>query len=116
MNDDFNSPILIANLFDGVRLINSINDGKETVSTADLVELKKLYHSFIFDVLGLKEESAGGNKDELAASLMNAILEIRKEVRAKKDFTASDLIRDELKKINIVIKDTKDGAVWEQEK
>lgn len=116
MNDDFNSPVLIAHLFDGVRLINSINDGGTvTISSADLGELKKLYHDFLFGVLGLKQESSFQNNDELATNLMNAVLAIRKEVRAKKDFTTSDLIRDELKKINIIIKDTKDGVVWEKE-
>ncbi|MCC6690054.1 MAG: cysteine--tRNA ligase [Bacteroidia bacterium] len=115
MNDDFNTPVLIAHLFDGVRLINSINDSKETITETDLVELKKLYHNFVFSVMGLKEETTAKNNDELAEGLMNAILAIRKEVRSKKDFTTSDLIRDELKKINIIVKDTKDGAVWEQE-
>ena len=116
MNDDFNTPVLIAHLFDGVRTINSINDGKETVSANDLEGLKKLYTEFVHDVLGLKPDQAAKSNDELAENLMNAILSIRKEVRLKKDFAASDLIRDELKKINIIIKDTKDGAVWEQEK
>ncbi len=113
MNDDFNSPVLIAHLFDGVRLINSINDGTATISASDLQELKKLYQAFLYDVLGLKEEKSLGGSNELAADLMNLVLNIRKEIRSKKDFTTSDLIRDELKKINIVIKDTKDGAVWE---
>ncbi|MBI2270675.1 MAG: cysteine--tRNA ligase [Bacteroidetes bacterium] len=115
MNDDFNSPVLIAHLFDGVRVINSINDGKETISSADLVSLKKIYNELVYDVFGLKQETGSHDTDELAINLMNAVLAIRKAVRAKKDFTTSDLIRDELKKINIIIKDTKDGVVWEKE-
>lgn len=114
MNDDFNTPIVIAHLFDGVRFINSVKDGKETISAADHTSLKKLYSDFIFDILGLKEENAltgpAGSDDKL----MGAVLAIRNEVRAKKDFLTSDLIRDELKKINIVIKDTKDGVVLEK--
>jgi len=115
MNDDFNSPVLIARLFDGVRLINSINDaGNETISAADLDEFKKLYNGFLFDVLGLKPELPSSESGALANELMDAVLAIRKEVRAKKDFATSDLIRDELKKVNIVIKDTKEGATWEK--
>ncbi len=114
MNDDFNTPILIAYLFDGVRFINSVKDGKETITSADLAALKKLYSDFIFDIMGLKEENnlpdASGSDDKL----MGAVLAIRREVRAKKDFSTSDLIRDELKKINIVIRDTKDGVVLEK--
>jgi cysteinyl-tRNA synthetase len=116
MNDDFNTSILIAHLFDGVRMINSINDEKETISASDSQQLKKIYHDLVFGVLGLKQEDAAGNDDELATNLMNAVLAIRKEVRTRKDFGTSDLIRDELKKINIIIKDTKDGVVWKKEK
>lgn len=116
MNDDFNTPILIAHLFDGVRMINSIADGKETISATDLVELKKTYHQFVFDVLGLKAETSTNNSTETVDKVMQAIIAVRKEVRAKKDFATSDLIRDELKKVNIEIKDTKEGAAWSYEK
>ncbi|HEY4798542.1 MAG TPA: cysteine--tRNA ligase [Bacteroidia bacterium] len=116
MNDDFNSPVLIANLFEGVRIINSVHDGKETISSADLELLKKTFREFIFDVLGLKEEKSASGSDELVNNLMNLILEIRKEVKAKKDFSTSDKIRNELSKTKISIKDTKDGATWEIEK
>ena len=115
MNDDFNTPVLIAHLFDGVRIINSINDGKETISKNDLEELNTLYHDFIVNVMGLKEEnkSTGSDTTDL---LMQAVIAVRKEVRTKKDFVTSDLIRDELRKVNFTIKDTKDGAIWEYEK
>lgn len=116
MNDDFNSPVLIANLFEGVRIINSVNDGKETLSKSDLELLKKTFHEFIFDVLGLKEEKSSSNNDELTNNLMNLILEIRKEAKTKKDFTTSDKIRNALTKTNISIKDTKEGTTWEIEK
>lgn len=116
MNDDFNSSVLIAHLFDGVRMINSINDGNETISATDLNELKIVYTDFVYTILGLQQEEAVQNKDNLSTDLMNAILAIRNEVRSKKDFATSDFIRDELKKINIAIKDTKDGVVVENEK
>lgn len=116
MNDDFNSPILIANLFEGVRIINSVNDGKETISKSDLEILKKIFNDFIFDVLGLKEEKYSADNDELTANLMNLIIEIRNEAKAKKDFPTSDKIRDALTMSKISIKDTKYGTTWEKEK
>ena len=116
MNDDFNSPVLLAHLFDGVKTINSIHDGKETVSKEDLELLKKTFREFVFDVLGLKEEKTAVNNDELASNLMNIIIEIRKEAKAKKDFSTSDKIRDGLSRSKINIKDTKEGTSWEIEK
>ena len=112
MNDDFNSPILIANLFEGARIINSVNDGKETITADDLKLLKKLMYDFTFDVLGLKPENLNVSKDNVLQGVMGIILDIRKEVKAKKDFAASDKLRDDLNKVNITIKDTKDGTTW----
>lgn len=112
MNDDFNSPILIANLFEGSRIINSVNDEKETITADDLVILKKLMHDFAFDVMGLKSETSNSSSDKALQGVMEVILEIRKDVKAKKDFAASDKLRDDLNKLNITIKDTKDGATW----
>ena len=69
-------------------------------------------HNFVFDVLGLKSEQSNSLTDKALQGVMEVILEIRKEVKAKKDFAASDKLRDDLNKLNIVIKDTKDGATW----
>jgi cysteinyl-tRNA synthetase len=110
LNDDFNTPIALAALFEGVRIINSINDGKDTITEADKTLLQKVFNEIVVDVLGLKEEEAG-NSDKLDG-LMNLILEWRKDVRTKKDFAASDKIRDELLKIGIQVKDGKDGVTW----
>jgi len=112
MNDDFNAPILVANLFEGARIINSVNDGKETITAGDLAILKATMHSFVFDVLGLKSESSNTSKDKALQGVMEIILDIRKDVKAKKDFATSDKLRDDLAKNNITIKDTKDGATW----
>ena len=112
MNDDFNTPILIAELFELVSIINSANDGKKPLSESDIIGLKNLMHDFVFDVLGLKSETSNTNNNKALQGVMEIILEIRKEIKAKKDFAASDKLRDELSKINISIKDTKDGAVW----
>jgi cysteinyl-tRNA synthetase len=112
MNDDFNSPILIANLFEGARIINSVNDGKETITANDLKMLKELMHAFIFDVLGLKPEQTSDANNGILNKVMDIILNMRQEIKSKKDFAAADRLRDDLKKNNITVKDTKDGAVW----
>ncbi len=112
MNDDFNAPILVASLFEGARIINSVNDNKETITAEDLALLKKLMHSFVFDVLGLKSETSNSSADKALQGAMEVILEIRKDIKAKKDYAASDKLRDDLNKHNIQIKDTKDGPVW----
>lgn len=112
MNDDFNAPILVANLFEGARIINSVNDGKETITADDLQLLKTIMHDFVFDVLGLKPENTNAGNDKALQGVMEVILEIRKEAKAKKDFATSDKLRDELAKNKITIKDTKDGVNW----
>lgn len=116
MNDDFNTPILIAHLFDGVKLINSINDGKEKITTEDLEKLQKHFSAFTFDVLGLKNEEQNSGNDELLGGVMATLIELRKQAKLNKDWTSADLIRNELSKLNIVLKDTKEGTDWEVEK
>jgi len=111
MNDDFNSPMVIANLFEGVRIINSVSDKKETITPSDLELLKSMFRIFISDILGLKEESSD-NQNDVVEGLMDLILVIRKEVRGKKDFATSDQIRDALQNLKITVKDTKEGPVW----
>jgi cysteinyl-tRNA synthetase len=113
MNDDFNTPIVIANLFEGVRIINSVNDKKETISTEDLALLKSVFNTFVFDILGLKEETSSG-QNEIVDGLMQLILSIRQKVKENKDFQTSDTIREELSRLKISVKDTKDGPIWSQ--
>ncbi len=113
MNDDFNSPIVIANLFELVRIINSVNDGKEKISSSDLDLMKDTMKVFIFDILGFKEESESSDNG-VVDGLMQLVLQWRQQVREAKDYAASDKIRNELAKINIVVKDGKDGSRWEK--
>lgn len=110
MDDDFNAPILIANLFEAVRLINLVNDGKETISAADLEVLKRELFSFVEDVLGLQIGVA--NSDSKLAPVMNLVLDLRQQARANKDWTLSDRIRDGLAAAGITVKDSKDGTTW----
>jgi len=114
MNDDFNSPVLIAHLFEAVRIINSAQAGKEKLKQEDIDKLNTLYNDFVYDVLGLKEDdSVGSNESGLTSELIDFILNIRLEAKKNKDFATSDKIRDELTQKGIKIKDTKDGFEWE---
>lgn len=115
MNDDFNSPIVIAELFDAVRVINSAHDKKEETLTAeDIAALKTIMHAFVFDILGLTDDdTAGGGNNNLLDGLMQLLLSIRQDSKSKKDFATSDKIRDEISKLNIIVKDSKEGSTWE---
>ncbi len=112
MNDDFNSPILIANLFEAVRIINSVNDGKESITIADLNSLQTTVNTFVFDVLGLHDESENNNGGKALDTVMQIVLEQRTEAKKRKDFATSDQIRDLLLAGGISIKDTKEGTIW----
>lgn len=116
INDDFNTPVLISQLFEGVRLINSIAAGNERIDEANLDKLKKLYHDFVFRILGLKRESESVSKDrEVLGKVLDMVMSIRTEAKQKKDWTTSDKIRDELKAAGVQIKDTKEGYEWNLE-
>ncbi len=112
MNDDFNAPIVVANLFEGVRIINSVNDGKETITADDLALLKTTMQDFVYDVLGLKSENSNNDNDKALQGVMEMILSIRKDAKQNKDFTTSDRIRKELEAIGIQIKDSKEKTEW----
>ena len=112
LDDDFNSPIVIANLFEGVRIINSINDNKDTISSEALDLLKTIFKTFVFDILGLKDESSADHSEYLKG-LMELILQIRQRSRENKDWETSDQIRDTLQKLKIIVKDGKEVSTWE---
>lgn len=113
INDDLNTPTLIAHLFDGVRIINSLVAGKEKIDVAGLAKLQKLYHDFVFDILGLQVENASASQDEqVLGKVLDMVMDIRSTAKQNKDWATSDKIRDELKAAGIQIKDTKDGYEW----
>ncbi|MDD2314824.1 MAG: cysteine--tRNA ligase [Proteiniphilum sp.] len=112
MDDDFNSPMLIAHLFEGVRIINSALDKKETLTATDLVTLKKIMHTFIFEVLGLIDETKQIAGSGVIEGLMRLIIDIRQSARDSKDWSTSDKIRDALKEAGVTLKDTKEGVEW----
>ena len=117
MADDMNSPIAIAYLFEGVKMINSIADGKAAITSGDKEALKKLYTSFVFDIFGLKPEDLGvaGNSDVLN-EVVDLLMKLRMDAKASKDWATSDKIRNELAAIGFEIKDGKEGVSWELKK
>ncbi len=114
MNDDLNTPIVIATLFDACRAINQVNDGNATIAQADLDELKDVFQTYLFDVLGVRDESAGGEGVDVEPykKAVDLLLEIRKTAKANKDWATSDLIRNKMNEAGFDVKDTKDGFEW----
>ncbi len=110
MNDDFNSPILIAQLFEAVKHINLIRDGKEKITADDLTILSETINVFAFDVLGLENKLGTDASSDKLAGVVELLIEMRNEARANKDFITSDKIRDELQALGIQLKDGKEGT------
>jgi cysteinyl-tRNA synthetase len=111
INDDLNTAIAISHLFEASRIINSSYAGTETISAEDIAEIKSVFDIILFEILGMKNEKSGASDAEVD-KLMNLLLTLRAEAKAKKDFATSDEIRNELLKLNYEIKDEKDGATW----
>ena len=112
INDDFNTPILIAHLFEGVKLINLLKSNKASLNNNDLILLKSIFDIFANEVLGLKKESQQ-KSDDFTNEIMDVILKLRKHAKINKDFITADLIRDELDGLGIQINDSRDGSSWQ---
>ncbi|WP_046758418.1 cysteine--tRNA ligase [Kordia jejudonensis] len=110
MNDDFNTPILIADLFEAVKYINQLKDGKATILAEDLAALKESMHAFVFDILGLEQQNGSSDDGDALSGVVELLISLRNEARANKDFATSDKIRDELLALGIQLKDGKDGT------
>ncbi|MEY3084966.1 MAG: hypothetical protein RL037_1146 [Bacteroidota bacterium] len=110
IQDDFNAPILIANLFEAIRYINLINDGKETISKDDLIKLTGAMSTFVYDILGISSEDK--SQDNRLGPVMDLVINLRDQAREQKDWTTSDKIRDGLSAAGIIVKDSKDGTKW----
>ena len=115
LNDDFNTPILIAHLFEAVKQINLIKNKKESLNKNDLDLLKSIFTTFTEDILGLKIEEED-NANDMTKDVMEIILKLRKHAKTNQDFTTADLIRKELDSAGIKIKDTREGTLWELNK
>jgi len=115
MDDDLNSPVLLAYLFEGVKYINSVKDGSEKLDSNDLESLKNLFKTFVFDILGLKDESEVKKDEALTDALMKIIIGLRQEAKNNKDFRTADKIRNDLKNAGVILKDLRSNTEWEQE-
>jgi cysteinyl-tRNA synthetase len=109
MNDDFNSPVLIAELFELSKIINSVHDGKTRVDEKNLELIKNIKQHFVFDVMGLKDEQAAN--DELP-KVIDFIINLRSEAKNSMDYATSDKIRNGLQQIGFQLKDSKEGTTW----
>lgn len=113
MNDDFNSPVLIATLFEAVKFINSVKEGEGKISDHDIELLKSSMQAFIFDVLGLLDVAAANeNNGEKLSGTVELLIKLRAEARNNKDFATSDQIRDQLLELGIQLKDGKEGTTF----
>jgi len=114
LNDNLNTPMLIANLFEAVKYINLIADGKESLDEKELAKLKKLFDDFVFQILGLIDESnSNAANNDVLKNVVDLLLNLRMEAKAHKDFATGDRIRNELIQLGFEIKDKKDGFDWE---
>lgn len=113
LNDDLNTPMVIAELFEASRIINSVHGGLATLTEADLEELRSVYRLFLFELLGMQDErNSGGQSQQAYAGAVDLLLELRATAKANKDWATSDRIRNELTALGFTIKDTKEGAEW----
>ncbi|MBO4996230.1 MAG: cysteine--tRNA ligase [Muribaculaceae bacterium] len=115
IDDDLNTPVLLANLFEACAMVNRINDGTDKATEADIAELKRLFDTFLVEILGIRTESgASGNEDSLKPyeQAVDLLLEIRAEAKSRKDWATSDLIRNRMAEMGFDVKDTKDGVEW----
>lgn len=112
MNDDFNSPILIAHLFEGAKLINQIKDNKASLTIKDLDLLRTTIKDFSFDVLGLVNDTKEDSSADKLTGAVEILIEMRNEARKNKDFALSDKIRDELADAGIQLKDSREGTTF----
>ena len=112
MCDDLNTPMVISHLFEALKAVNLVHDGKATLSADDLTELQSVFHLFVEDLLGLQTADSLGTGLEAYKKAVDLLLDIRMEAKRNKDWTTSDRIRNELAAIGFEIKDTKDGVEW----
>ena len=115
MNDDFNTPILIATLFEGVKAINGAAAGLVALRAEDITSLQKTFQSFLREVLGIQSEKGSQEKqsnNSESEALLDLIVTMRTKAKANKDWATADKIRDVLSAYGITIQDSKDGSSW----
>ena len=111
MNDDFNTPMLISEIFSAGKYINQIKDGSSSIDAENLKTLKATLNGFVFEVLAL-QDNTNSNSDKKLRETIEILIALRKQARDQKNFGLSDQIRDQLAEIDIQLKDGKDGTTF----
>lgn len=114
MNDDFNTAVLIAELFEITKIINKCQEGQEQLSASDIHELKTIFHTFFYEILGIPPPHTDAHQQlsQKINDLMDIIINLRAEARKNKNYALSDHIRNQLSAIGITLKDTPEGTRW----
>jgi cysteinyl-tRNA synthetase len=112
MNDDFNTPVLIANLFEGVKWINLLKEDKASLNEKDLSLLKDIMKDFVYDILALDNVQETNQNSHKLDAVVSMLIKMREEARGNRNWALSDQIRDELLEIGIQLKDGKEGTTF----
>lgn len=112
MNDDFNAPVLIAQLFEAVKCINQLKERKLSISQEDKELLASSLNAFVHDILGIEGKSKTTGGSDKLPGVVDLLIQLRNEARANKDFSTADKIRDELASLGIQLKDGKEGTTF----
>ncbi|NQW37567.1 MAG: cysteine--tRNA ligase [Flavobacteriales bacterium] len=111
LNDDFNTPILIAQLFEAVKQINLMSESKASLTQTDLDNFIKAIHAFVFDILGL-EKAGSISQTQVLEDVVHMLIKMRNQARTDKNWALSDQIRDELAGYGVQLKDGKEGTTF----
>jgi len=113
LNDDFNTPMLIAHLFDCIKYINNVNINSKKLNTTDKAKITKTFDEILFDILGFNKENGKVEKSDSQKELIELLIKIRSQARSDKNFELSDQIRDELLELGIQLNDDKNSSSYE---
>ena len=112
MNDDFNTPMLIAEMFDSIKFINNVNINSKNLNINDKKKLLKTFNDFLFHVLGFKQEPNTSNRNDSSDELINLLIKIRNQARVNKNFELSDQIRNDLLELGVQLNDEKKDSLY----
>ena len=112
MNDDFNTPMLISELFECLKFINNVHIGSKNLNSSDKQKIDKTFRIFLFEILGLTKEKKSNNENDNSNELIKLLIKIRNQARLNKDYETSDQIRNDLEKLGIKINDEENDSTY----
>jgi cysteinyl-tRNA synthetase len=110
LDDDLNTAIAVAELFEGARYVHALLQGEAELTETDLASFRQTFEQWAYDILGLKPESE--RLDDKLDAALHLLIELRLQARKDKNFALSDQIRDQLKVAGILLRDTPEGTTW----